>query len=120
MVCDLAQTYHIFNYLDYKPNYIATLVHGLGHDSRVKRKMNGMMFPLETLLIANCADALQLLVYSKTKDASKGRNRPKSIVEALTEAKKDDVSTVASFSSSDDFEREKERILKGVNVCRQT
>lgn len=42
--------------------------------------------PTDTLLNAMIADRLNILVWMKTKDGSKGRNRPKSIVDALTGA----------------------------------
>ena len=42
--------------------------------------------PTDTLLNAMIADRLNILVWMKTKDGSKGRNRPKSMVDALTGA----------------------------------
>lgn len=46
-------------------------------------------------------DELAFLAWSKTKDGSKNRNRPPSVLKALTEPKKE--SEYKTFKSADDF-----------------
>ena len=41
MICDLAETYHLFNYQEYPPELVGTLVFGLRKESRVKMKLSG-------------------------------------------------------------------------------
>ncbi|WP_420376584.1 DUF5361 domain-containing protein, partial [Pollutimonas sp. H1-120] len=51
------------------------------------------------------------LLWSKTKDGAKGRNKPKSILEMLTEPKKQ--SNQLAFHSGEEFEQMRARILAG-------
>jgi hypothetical protein len=57
-------------------------------------------------------DALNLLIWQNTKDGARGRKRPKSVVDQLNKKadKKDDIET---YSSGEEFERERQRILEG-------
>lgn len=79
-------------------------------------KLNDLKYPLDTTLLAAAVDRLSLLVWAMSKDASNGLNRPKSIVAQLfgeTEEKE-----IVGFDTPEDFERERERILREVNRCR--
>lgn len=102
--CDLAECYNIYDMGSLSADKIATFSVGLRENSRIKMKLAGYRYPLETLLIASAVDRLSILVWSKTKDAQKGINKPASIVERLTnpEGKKD--KDLMSFDSVDDFE----------------
>lgn len=84
LICDLAETYGVFDYRALPVHLLATLASGLREDSRIRRRMSGMKAPLNTLLIASAVDALHLLVWSRTKDGQKGRNRPKSVLDYIT------------------------------------
>ena len=89
---------------------MATLAAGLREDSRSAMSLNGMRVTPRDLLIAAAVDRLSLLVWTKTKDAKKGRKRPKSIVEAITKEEKKEYT---SFASPDDFEKARRKILNG-------
>jgi len=39
LICDLAETYHIFNYRELPPSLAATLSVGLKDDSRIKKEV---------------------------------------------------------------------------------
>ena len=91
---------------------IATLAEGLRHNSRIKLKVAGMKVDPELLIMARIADNTALNVYAKTKDAKTGRNRPKSLTEALLEEKKKE-DTPREFNSGEDFMREWKRITHG-------
>lgn len=54
------------------------------------------------------ADSLKLLVWTKSKDAQKRFNRPKSIVKSLFE---NEAKENISFSSGEEFEKAKLKIL---------
>ena len=62
----------------------ATLAAGLPDDSRFMRAYSGSRARGRDLLLAAAVDRLSMLVWFQTKDGVKGRNRPKSIVEAMT------------------------------------
>lgn len=66
----------------------------------------------ELLIMARIADNTALNVYAKTKDAKTGRNRPKSLTEALLEQKKKE-ETPLEFNNGDDFLKEWKRITHG-------
>ena len=111
--CDLAETYHIFNYRELPLRKVALFSAGLKEGSRIKLKMQKQNYPFETILLAMAVDRLTYLLWLKTKDGSKGRNRPASITDKLT-GKLSNESNVLSFRSADAFERERQRILKEV------
>ena len=89
---------------------MATLAAGLREDSRSMMSLNGMRVSPRDLLMAAAVDRLSLLVWSKTKDAEKGRKRPKSIVEAIT---KEENKQIITFASAEDFEEARRRIING-------
>lgn len=80
LICDLAETYHIYDYKTLPAMLVASLAVGLRDDSRIKMKLSGAKAPTEIILLASMVDKLNLLVWAKTKDAEKGRNRPKSLL----------------------------------------
>ena len=101
LLCDFAETYHIFQMEGLPARMCATLFCGLRESSRVKLKLAHRKVPFETELMAACYDMLHLLVYSKTKDASKGRNKPQMLVNKLIDLDKEE--TIMAFSSPDEF-----------------
>lgn len=108
-ICDMAETYHIFNYKEVKVSLLATLAKGLKHDSRIKLKIANEEFSLDTMLLIGIYDRLTLLVYANSKDASKGRNKPKLLMDQVK--KKND--NYISFDSAEEFEETLKRIKGG-------
>lgn len=109
LICDFAETYHVFNYKALPAKLAATLAAGLREGSRIKLKLADMQVSPDTMLLAAIADRLGILIWQKTKGAEKGRDRPKSILESL-QPKQTDVST---FASGEDFIKAREKLLKG-------
>lgn len=105
LICDLAETYNILDYKKLALNKLAILACGLRNDSRIKLKMSKNILSPNQLLLAGIQDRLSLLVYSKTKDAEKGINYPKLILDILE-------NNISGFSSGEDFMKERERIMK--------
>lgn len=87
LMCDFAETYNIYDYKQLRPSQAAIFAVGLSPDSRIKRKLSGQKHTSQTILLACIADALNLLVWFQTKDGHNNTNRPKSIIEELTEEK---------------------------------
>jgi len=101
LICDMAETYHIFNWRALPGRLAATLAAGLRDNSRIKTIMSGSKIPLETVLQANIADCLRILVWRQTEDGIKGRNAPALFTETLSG---DSVATQnEGFSSSEGF-----------------
>ena len=110
MICDLAETYGILDYKGLSLQLVATLVLGLRDNSRVKMKLSGTRIDIQTALLASACDELSFLSWSKTKDAQKNRNKPKSRLQALMgEPKKN--SDVVSFDTADEWEAARQRII---------
>lgn len=109
LICDLAETYHIFNYRELSVKTIATLSIGLRDDSRIKMKLSGQKLNLNKSLQALIVDDLNFLVWAKTKDAQKNKNKPKSIFKALTSTATQDL---FGFDSVDDFMSERKRLME--------
>ena len=90
LVCDMAETYHVLDWRTLGLPLAATLAGGL---------------------LGAMADSLQLLVWSKTKDAQHGRNRPTPVLDTLlgTAHRR----KVTGFATAAEFEAAKAEILKG-------
>ena len=103
MICDLAETYHIFNYREYPPLLVGTLVVGLRDDSRVKMFLSGQKVPLDRVLMARAVDELAFQSWTHSRDAQKNKNRPKSVLQALMgEPKREEYAT---FETMEEFQR---------------
>ena len=107
LVCDFAETYHIYDIYQMSPVYIATLAIGLRNSSRIKMALNGLKVELDTLLLAHIADNTAINYYLKTKDAENGINQPKSLVKLLTTDKSE---IARGFDCGDDFIKEWNRL----------
>lgn len=108
LICDLAETYNIYDYKSLPVLTVATFCVGLRDDSRTKMKINNLPVSFETVLLAMIADRLGFLVWSKSKDAEKGFNRPKSIVQSLFKCESNEN---IAFSNAEEFEKAKREIL---------
>lgn len=109
LICDLAETYGIFNYKGLPVETLATLVCGLRDNSRTKMFLADAKVDVNTVLLGTIADRLALLVWMQTEDGHKGRNRPKSVVETWFDNKDNDVMT---FASLEDFEAYRQSIIE--------
>lgn len=103
MICDLAEVYHLFNYKEYSPLLVGTLLFGLRDDSRVKMALSGQKVSLERMLMARAVDELAFQSWTQTKDAQRNKNRPKSILQSLMgECKKEEYAT---FETMEEFQK---------------
>jgi len=110
LICDLAETYHIYDYKKLPLTQVAIFAIGLKDSSRIKMKMSGQLVPMETLLLAGILDRLSVLLWRQTKDGQKGRNMPTMVLDTLTARKSKD-SDVIVFSSGEDYEKTRNEIL---------
>lgn len=109
LICDMAETYHIYNMEQLPVEYVAILADGLRDNSRIKMKAAGLRVEVNTLLLAHIADNTAINAYLKTKDAKTGRNKPKSMVEALT-IDNDPAKHAKTFESGETFMEEWRRL----------
>lgn len=110
LMCDLAQTYQIYDYRQLSPKMVAAFSVGLEDKSRIKMKLSGLKVPMDTLLLAQITDAINTLVWMNSKDCRNNSKRPKSLVEAILKPENDD--KPKSFASGADFERYRRELLR--------
>lgn len=108
LLCDLAETYQIYDFRQLPLTTVAVFSCGLSEDSRIKMKINNQKVKLDQIILMNISDTLKLLLWSKTKDGQKGRNKPAMWTSLLEKPK---VKNEIVFDSSEDFERKRAEIL---------
>lgn len=110
LICDLAETYGIFDMEGLPIELVAVLSCGLRDNSRIKMVMADMTVEPNILLNAATVDRLSTLVWQRSKDGVSGRNVPASIVERLLRKPQDD--DVRTFRSGNDFDQERKRLIQ--------
>lgn len=113
LICDLAETYQIYDYKQLPLTQVAVFAYGLRDDSRIKQIMSNQIVPLETTLLASIVDRLSLSLWLQTKDGQKGVNRPASIADQLIKRDKseNDEKDYLVFESGEDFENYRKALL---------
>ncbi len=114
LICDLAETYQIYDYRQLPAQRVAVFACGLKDDSRIKLKISAQVVPLETLLLAGISDKLSTLVWFQTEDGQKGKNRPTSIMNLFmgVSNKKESNKDVIIFNSGEDFAAQRQRLIQ--------
>jgi hypothetical protein len=113
LICDLAETYQIYDYRQLPPLRVAVFAFGLRDDSRIKMKASGQIVSMDTLLLAGISDKLSTLVWFQTKDGQKGNNRPTMLTDLLKNNEKESKEDVIVFSSGEDFVKARKEWLGG-------
>lgn len=111
LICDLAETYRIYDYRQLPLLQVAVFAYGLRDDSRIKKIISNQVVSLDTLLFASMVDRLSLSLWLQTTDGQKGTNRPNSIVDYLTKKEEKDEKDYLVFKSGEDFEKYREKLL---------
>ena len=105
LICDLAETYHIYDYRSLPLRTVATLAAGLRDDSRIKLRASEYPVALETMILASISDRIGSIIYGLSKDAEKGKEMPSIVKQLMGEAKEKDNNGAMSFGSVDEFKR---------------
>lgn len=111
LICDFAETYHIWDYRALPVSLRAVLASGLREDSRIKIKMAGWRDPPDKMIAALIADNLTAIRWSLT--AKKGDPKPSLVTEYIIGTNED--KNTAGFSSAEEFEAARKRILMRIN-----
>lgn len=98
LICDLAETYQIFDYRSLPVQLVATLSAGLRDNARIKLRISDMPVDLETVILASIADNLSLLRAGFSKDKT---SKPFLFTEAIQGETKP---KVKGFRTAEDFE----------------
>ena len=100
LICDLAETYHIFDYRSLPLKLVATLSVGLRDDSRIKMKKANVSVSTETFLLGLIADRIEIF----RRGFSSEKDKPKLITDAFTEPK------APTFTTGEELEKALARI----------
>lgn len=112
--CDLAETYNIYDMRALPARRVALFSVGLRDDSRIKMFLTDSKFTLSEILLINIYDFLKLDLWTKTKDATKGKNRPESLYEKLIGQKTQEKQNGQNmaFGSAEEYEKTRKKILE--------
>ena len=102
LICDLAETYHVFDFKSLPCKLVGILSCGLRDNSRIKMSLSGEELNLERALLAGIYDNTKILSWLNSSDGAKGINRPESIFKSLLKDEEDD-SEILSFESKEEF-----------------
>ena len=103
LLCDLAETYHIYDYKSLPCRMVATFSCGLRENSRIKMKIAGIEPIPEQMLIA---DGTRTTAWLQSEDGATGKNRPKSLLGMILGDGKEKSKEIQTFDSGEDFDRE--------------
>ena len=115
LICDLAETYQIYDYKRLPLQLVAVFSCGLRENSRMKMKLSQQTASIETMLLAGISDKLGILLWAQTKDGQKGKNRPISILEKVLNLPKKRKEEVA-FASAEEFESTRNQLLRNLKA----
>lgn len=112
LICDFQQFYQVslLPILIDDLERASVLAWGLPDESRIKRLISKQPVDNQTLLMAYMLDDLNFIAWSKTKDAEKGKNKPKSVVESLYK----DKTETSAYLTADDWQKARAKILKDI------
>jgi hypothetical protein len=115
LVCDLAETYGIYNYRSLPATLVATFSIGLRENSRIKLKIADSKVDSEHMFLAAIVDRLSMLIWMQSEDGRNNTNRPKSILADLlgttNETKYD------TFQTGEDFHKAWNDNIKRAQIC---
>lgn len=112
VICDLAETYGIYDMGSLPARTVAILASGLRENSRIKMKLTGAKTTNEIILLAQAVDRLSLLVWKDTKDGQHNRHRPESIAERILFGDPKKKTVGDAFDSVEEFEAARARLLE--------
>lgn len=111
LICDMAETYGIFDLRALPVSLLATLAVGLRGNSRIKMRLSETTATTSDVMLAAAVDRLSMLVWMQSEDGRRGVNRPKSLVKIISGEKREEgADGVRAFDSPVDFEAEWARI----------
>ena len=113
LVCDLAETYQIYDWRSLPVRTVATLAAGLRDNSRIKMIMRSETVPLEIVLQAAIADGIRQLCWLNSEDGRKNINRPQYILNTLLNKEESAEPEIVTFNSGAELEEYRRRLING-------
>lgn len=111
LICDLAETYQIYDYRSLPCKKVGIFACGLRNDSRIMMKISGAPITVEQMLLATIVDNTRMTAWLQSSDGMSGSNKPSSLLgKLLNEEKEEDI---VGFSSGQEFDDEWKRLTTG-------
>lgn len=110
LICDMAETYHVLNWRELPLRTAAILANGLSQNSRCYRKVSGQKLSSDEYTQLAILDELRIIRWLHSADASKGKNRPESVLAQMLEPKK---KATIGYSTPEEFEAMRKKIIAG-------
>lgn len=103
LICDLAETYRIYDYRQLPIQTVAIFACGLKEDARIWHKM-GEIRNIDRELLVLIYDRLNWLVWAQTEDGHNNINRPESLYLKIY-GKEEPKNDTVKFQDAEDFRR---------------
>ena len=100
LLCDLAETYQIYDFSQFRPRKLAIFACGLRADSRIKMKLNGMTYVSHEAIMAKTSDELTLIRHYLT--AKKNDPAPDLLTDVIYTQDEPDTTSFASGKAFSD------------------
>lgn len=113
LICDLAETYQVYDYRQLPLQTVAVFAYGLKDDSRIKQLLSDQIAPVERVLLASMVDRLSMLLWIQSKDGQKGVNRPTALTDFFIKKEKEDTREFMTFESPEDYEAYRKQLFSG-------
>ena len=113
LICDFAETYHIYDYRSLQLHMAGIFACGLRPDSRIGMAITKSKLTTDQTLLAMISDNTRMLAWLNSSDGMRGINRPRSLVEILMENIKPKESGMETFDSGQEFDDEWRRLTGG-------
>lgn len=98
LICDLAETYHIYDYKSLPIDTVAILSSGLRNESRIRQKIRGFKEADSTIILAKIYDVL-----------TEGKNP---IAEMYFEKEENKNEKTFGFDSTEEFDEQYKKLLR--------
>lgn len=109
-ICDMAETYHVFDYKSLPFDLLVTLASGLRENSRIRCKMAGMQVSMETFILTNIFDKVNWLQWSMSKAAQEGEDPPTAILPILLGTNPEPEKETNTYADGNAFEEARRRL----------
>ncbi len=111
LICDFAETYHIYDFKSLPAKLAAILAMGMRDDSRIKKRLRGDRLSREEGIMAMIYDLLSEYMWAL---GGKENPAPKSMYLMLSgEEEPEEKSAVRGFSTPEEYEEERKKLIGG-------
>lgn len=102
-ICDMAETYHVFDYKSLPFDLQVTLASGLRENSRIRCKLAGISVSMDTFLLAGMFDKISWLQWANSKASADGKQPPDAILPILLGKENEKDKETNKYADGEDF-----------------